>query len=103
MEEHHHEVDLELGKLQEVTEENRFRRETLFKSCCFFVDQRCIKFGSQVCFSLILMGFSIYKLCVTDDDAHNAPYYVLLSSTVSAWMPNPKLPIDKISPSKTGD
>lgn len=72
--------------------EREFRRDIFFRSCCYFVDQRCVKFGALLMISFIIMGFSIYKLCSLSDASSTIPYFILLSSTFSAWMPNPKLP-----------
>ena len=90
------EEDLELGLTADaLPAQMQFERENMFRSCCFFIDSRCIKFGAQVFFSCALLAFSMYKLAVVTEETEKSPYYVILSSTVAAWMPNPKLPTEK--------
>ena len=42
--------------------EKDFRRKIYWKSCCFELDRRAVKFFSQLTISLIVVIFSLYQL-----------------------------------------
>jgi hypothetical protein len=53
------------------------------------LDKRCLKFFSQVMFGLIIIGFSIYKLSITEECGEQHLYIGLLSPTIGVFLPSP--------------
>ena len=84
-------IDTPKNNLSESTiSEKEFRRKTYWKSCCFKLDRRAVKFFSQLFISLIMIVFCLYKLHTVykcDSDV----YMSLLTMILGIFIEAPRL------------
>jgi hypothetical protein len=83
-------------KLKRSKSSTAFTRENFYKTCCgSIIDRRALLFFTQLCISLIGIGFSIYKLSHIPTTAESCTeqnaWFIMLSSTLAVWLPTPKL------------
>ena len=67
--------------------------EDSYRTCCGNgrTDRRLLMFSSQFCFSMITVGFCLYKLGSSTDTETTSIYLPILSSTMSLWLPSPSI------------
>ena len=68
--------------------EKSFRRKIYWKSCCFELDRRAVKFFSQLTISLIVIIFSLYQLY---RDKDKDVYLSLLTMILGIFVEAPRL------------
>jgi hypothetical protein len=68
--------------------EKDFRRTIFWKSCCFELDRRAVKFFSQLTISLIVIIFSLYQLY---RDKNTDIYLSLLTMIMGVYVEAPRL------------
>jgi len=68
--------------------EKEFRRKIYWKSCCFDLDRRAVKFFSQLSISLIVVIFSLYQL---HKEKNTDIYLSLLTMILGVYVEAPRL------------
>jgi len=68
--------------------EKSFRRKIYWKSCCFELDRRAVKFFSQLTISLIVVIFSLYQLY---KEKNTDIYLSLLTMILGVYVEAPRL------------
>jgi hypothetical protein len=68
--------------------EKEFRRKIYWKSCCFDLDRRAVKFFSQLSISLIVIIFSLYQL---HKEKNTEIYLSLLTMILGVYVEAPRL------------
>ena len=75
--------------ISEISEtEKEFKRKIFWKSCCFELDRRAVKFFSQLTISLIVIIFSLYQLY---RDKNTDIYLSLLTMIMGVYVEAPRL------------
>lgn len=77
---------------KERIEIGRHVRTHVFKSCCFEVDKRVLKWVSQVILTLIVAGLCVIKLLTKESCEDTQPFIALLSILMGFWLPSPAGP-----------
>lgn len=67
-------------------------RRTEWRSCCFILDRRCLRFLVQVVITVSMMGFSMYKLVVSDPCSPDQQVFTsMLTLCLTIWLPAPSI------------
>lgn len=57
---------------------------------CIQIEKRSAVFFVQLMVTASAIGFSIFKLSTETECSHTTPYYILLTSSLSLWFPQPR-------------
>jgi hypothetical protein len=67
-------------------------RRAEWRSCCFVLDRRCLRFLVQVLITVSMMGFSMYKLVVSEACSPDQQVFTsMLTLCLSIWLPAPSI------------
>lgn len=63
-----------------------------WRSCCFYMDPRVVKFFTSVMFSMILLLFCVFELSNAGIPQEKFTLYIsIVTGVVNLWMPCPKI------------
>ena len=80
-----------LGNSGQASPATELRRAE-WRSCCFVLDRRCLRFLVQVLITVSMMGFSMYKLVVSDACSPDQQVFTsMLTLCLSIWLPAPSI------------
>ena len=76
---------------QVFVDEAANERKNVWKSCCFEVDRRFVKFIIQVLITFLILVFSLIKIIADPSCEASNTYTSIISGILGFWLPQPTL------------